>query len=738
MPKPLSVLLLPTLLLSIAASAFAQAPSGGTPGGPPEPPRGAAREQMWPAPTQEDWEKPCLITFQRTWEDALAVAKETRRPILVCINMDGEIASEHYAGVRYRSPEIAKLYEPYVCVIASVYRHTPRDYDDQGRRILCPRFGSVTCGEHIAIEPGLFEKFMDGRRIAPRHIMVEVDGKETYDVYYRNDTASVFADIRKGIDERKIEPRKIVRGDRSITERVASRDIHDRMAVEAAWESGDEAQRKAILDAAAKLGGDAPVDLLRLAIFGLDVDLSKEARDALAASDSTKATDLITDALRVPMDDSERDALIAALGRIGEKSPRARWMASVYSGLTGESKAVDLEGWSKVSVEEAASRPVVVRKIEDLTDAQEASVGSYQASPGDPVAAIGRAEASLALALRARKRGAVDPRSSQALARHMFADARYAAQKAGKLGAEDWRTNTVLCLVDYYRGDKDSSYGYAERAVREMPPGRTDWNSMAVLTIFAEGRFMSLKQKVKAKEDWPTEWLTDLDAAYSALVHHPLSTVGQVEWHYDTMLWLGAKDRALRVLEQGLERFPESPVLHGNLRMSILRERGAGELESTYDRMLEEHPDSPILSWYAGYATVVVADFHRRRRRVDDALTDYDRAIALYEKAMKGDPKLKPSADRAIALVLAGRARIAYQKNDDRRAVDEILASFKRSPESAGTRDGMGITPGETGQMILSRLREERRTVLAQRLAQALSALDPALLRPDIGLEEPK
>ena len=31
---------------------------------------GVGREEMWPAPTAEDWKKPCLITLQRTWEDA--------------------------------------------------------------------------------------------------------------------------------------------------------------------------------------------------------------------------------------------------------------------------------------------------------------------------------------------------------------------------------------------------------------------------------------------------------------------------------------------------------------------------------------------------------------------------------------------------------------------------------------------------------------------------------------------
>src|SRR5262245_10743690 len=60
----------------------------------------------WPAPTAEDWQRPVLVKFQRTWEDAVALSKETRKPILVCINMDGEPASEHYAGVRYRQPEI--------------------------------------------------------------------------------------------------------------------------------------------------------------------------------------------------------------------------------------------------------------------------------------------------------------------------------------------------------------------------------------------------------------------------------------------------------------------------------------------------------------------------------------------------------------------------------------------------------------------------------------------------------
>src|SRR5262245_33381947 len=161
--------------------------------------------------------------------------------------MDGEIASEHYAGVRYRQPEIAKLYEPYVCVIASVYRHTARDYDEHGQRVLCPRFGSVTCGEHIAIEPLLHDKYFDNRRVAPRHIGVELDGKEMYDIYYAWDTDTIFNNLKDGIANRQ-NPPPVVKGDRSLVEKVASKDNADRTEVEQAYAKGDSAQKKSLME----------------------------------------------------------------------------------------------------------------------------------------------------------------------------------------------------------------------------------------------------------------------------------------------------------------------------------------------------------------------------------------------------------------------------------------------------------------------------------------------------------
>ena len=82
-------------------------------GSPPGLPEGATQEAMWPAATAEGWSKPCLVRWQRTFDDALLVARARHTPILVAVNMDGEIASEHFAGVRYREPETAAQMNAY-------------------------------------------------------------------------------------------------------------------------------------------------------------------------------------------------------------------------------------------------------------------------------------------------------------------------------------------------------------------------------------------------------------------------------------------------------------------------------------------------------------------------------------------------------------------------------------------------------------------------------------------------
>jgi len=720
-------------LALLAASVSAQEGAEEQPlgrSGPDTPPRGIERERMWPAPTAEDWKKPCLIHWQRTWDDAVAVAKETGRPILVCINMDGEIASEHFAGVRYREPAIAALYEPYVCVIASVYRHTPRDYDDEGHRIPCPRFGTVTCGEHIAIEPLIFEKFCDGQRVAPRHICVELDGTESYDVFYKNDTASVFKAIQEGITQRPPLPPRPVRSDRPILERVAGRDVSDREAVETSYREGDAAQRRALLDAAVKAGPDAELELLRLALFGLDVDQSRAARQALTTVQGPDATRLVADALRVPMDSAERDALLETLKRLGELSPIARYLSVVHRGLAQGSSTVPLQGWSEKGAGGTYPAPAGWYRTAGLASQIESKAEASEARPEDPAVRLDLAEASLALALKAPATYS-DPRTAQILSRHLYDDARRYAREAEKLGAEGWRVDTVLALAAYYGGDIEEAYKRAEKAVRRLPPDDPGWSSMAVVTVFAESRWKAIKQAVRENKPWPPEWLADLHAAYTVLLRHPLGTAAQVAWHYDLLDWLGADFRADKLLRAGLARFPVAPELHQRLRERLLKMQGPDGLEGTYAAMLEEDEVPARLAWFAATASIDAAEQHRKQQEYKEALASYGRALGHFELVLAANPEQREEADQAVALALAGRARVSYQLNDDDHALADILASLRRSPSSAGTRDGMGITPGETAQTLLARLKTETKTDQAAELEAALDRIDPDLLRPE-------
>src|SRR5690606_27563876 len=121
-----------------------------------------------------------------------------------------------------------------------------------------------------------------------------VEGREeTYDVYYAWDTDSVFEAIREGAAD---APPPIVKGDVPLLERVASPDQADRTAVEEAYVAGDRARKRALIEAAAAAGEDAPVGLLRLAIMGDDLDLAAMARRALANASAEEAVDLIVEA----------------------------------------------------------------------------------------------------------------------------------------------------------------------------------------------------------------------------------------------------------------------------------------------------------------------------------------------------------------------------------------------------------------------------------------------------------
>ena len=716
---------LASLLGLVLLAAAAPAQQGG------QAPPGLDREAMWYAPTAEDWAKPCLIEWQRTWDDALAVSKQTGKAILVCVNMDGEIASEHYAGVRYRQPDIAKLYEPYVCVIASVYRHNPRDFDENGERIECPRFGGVTCGEHIWIEPVLFGKYFEDTRVAPRHIMVELDQAEVYDVYYAWDTDSVFQTIEDGIEQREYQPPEPPRGDRSLAEKVGSKDARDREEVEAAYAGGDGALKQSLMEAAVALGEEAPIDLLRLAIYGYDLELSEMARKALAQSQDPDAVPLISEALRVPLAEAEREGLLGALERIGQTDDKARKLAGVHRGLGQRSDAVDVEGWAAGLAElEAADLAVDWDALKSKLDYADALA---RAKPGDPDAKLESAEAYLAYAVDPNTAAslAADRRNGAKFSQLLFEDARNAALEAESLGASGWRLDSTLALTAHYLGDRAEAERRAEAAVSALPAGEQGWNAVATLALFAGARQQAITEKVKAKQDWPPEWLTDVHAAYSVIAQHPLCTETQVLEHYDFLTTLEAAGQAWRVLEQGLERYPVSWDLHTRLRLRVLHEQGVAGLEQTYESMLQRPGAHPHLDWFAGYATIVAAEIHRRRGMDAEAEAAYQRAAGHYQAGVAASPETRDTADTYLALIEAGQARLRMTGGDLDGALAKLQASFAREPMGANTRDGLNLSAVDTAKSLMQSFRaagREEGVAAVQAELDKLRAIDPALL----------
>lgn len=738
--------LLPVWILSALPALAAQDPTP-TPAQDPEPteesdevPIGqqigqvageAEREVMWRAPTAEEWAAPTLIPWQRTWADAVKVSLDTGDPIMICVNMDGEIASEHYAGVRYRQPEVAALYEGYVTVIASVYRHNPRDYDDEGRRIPCPRFGHVTCAEHITLEPIVFEKYLDGRRVAPRHIMVELDGAEVFDVFYAFDTASVFQSVNDGVVGRINPVPQIERPEPTIEEWVKSVAVKDREAVEEAYRKGAKVERRQLLHAAVSAGPDSPLDLLRMAIFGLDVELAKLAREALAQSQDPAAVDLIAEALKVPMETPEREGLIIALERLSELDERAGTLAVVYRGLGEKSESVDVEAWSRGL--QGSSMNVVAYEREALESRLLSKERAAAERAEDGQLTLEAAEAALALAVdpATLKNLAADRTQATKFHRLMYEDVRHKALRAEELGAGGWRVDAAIAVAESSLGNYGVAFGRAKLAVEAMPIGAQSWSAMAALSIFVDGRRQSISMRLRRGEEWPPNWLTDVHSAFAVLAQHPHGMDVHVIQHHDFLRRLGAGGPATQVLDMGLERFSESWGLHERLRSSLLREKGIDSLAKRYDQMLAKPGASANLHMMAGYAGLVAGEFHRRVSDAEAGLVSYTRAQKLYRSAMAlaaEDPSVEHNAVHFIAIAHAGRARILLDAERDREAVDELLLAFSTCPAAANVLDGLNLSAAATSTTLMARLRNNGSKELQSKLQAGLDTLDPTQL----------
>src|SRR5262245_19945471 len=150
--------------------------------------------------------EPDQIAWQPSLAGALEIAKREHRPLLVAVNMDAESASERIVREQYKNPRFVASTRRCVCVIGSIFRHNPRDFDDSGRRIPCPRLGCVTCGEHIELESVLFDQFLGGERIAPRHALIDADGNKVFDLSLLFDLRDLERQLEEAVADQPLPP----------------------------------------------------------------------------------------------------------------------------------------------------------------------------------------------------------------------------------------------------------------------------------------------------------------------------------------------------------------------------------------------------------------------------------------------------------------------------------------------------------------------------------------------------
>jgi HEAT repeat protein len=142
------------------------------------------------------------------WEAAFRQAKETGRPVMVCINSkDLETANEKTARRIYRDPEFVALSRKFVMIVISTIIHKT-----EGE---CPRFGKVTCRQHLVCYKELAARHGEqlatafaagGEMITPQHVWLRPDGTLMRRKEYWLEKKELLKRMRKVLDDVAKEP----------------------------------------------------------------------------------------------------------------------------------------------------------------------------------------------------------------------------------------------------------------------------------------------------------------------------------------------------------------------------------------------------------------------------------------------------------------------------------------------------------------------------------------------------
>jgi hypothetical protein len=660
------------------------------------------------------------IAWQRSLADVDALVAATGRPLLLALNMDGESASDRIWHENYRDPAFVELSRRCICVGASVFRHNAVDHDADGRRLECPRFPGLTCGEHIALEPALFERwFRDGDRVAPRHAVVMPGGRITFDLslcFDLTDIDRALAAATAGIapwqptgggDWTSLAQRRDARGRAQLEAALA--EVRDPATWQEAWRAIGEHGDAGAIDAV-RLGA-ARVPTLPLAPLqqaaqrlqltesfhaacraraersrgdAFDLGLPSDRRvwlDALQQADDAASCGLWALAVALRPGDAEGDApLDQQLEALGAAACRGNGPLP----RPGEPKRV------------LADRETLLQRLTELDTARERSPDDATVLADSGIASLDLGRAELAA-----------PTSATPL---LFEDAERYLAKA--LAREPQRFGWWIerAHAAYYRQRHDEQRQFAIEALAVAgfvwPPAADRRsallaNAQAIEAVRwlgdADARTLAAttnEQLVAMVRDEPVRVIAMLRSAVLGLglpAQSPFGTskdwLGYSSFH--GAYGLGHTEAAL--FAHAVVRLPADGELRQALYAALWRLDRWQLAVPIAERALAGGASADA-AWWCGHAHVLVAEELRRRERPSEAVAHYDAARPHFAAARGQNPAYAASADNFAALAELGASLALLQGAgaDRPAAAERLVAASAIAVDLKGVRDGLG------------------------------------------------
>lgn len=636
-------------------------------------------------PAKQDATKGPRIMWQRTLRDALWLAKKHNLPLLVVGNRDNETACESLVRGRYKSASFTGLANRYVAVIGSLDRHNPVDFDAAGRRILCPRFGCVTCGEHLRMEPKLFAAYFKNRRVAPRHIGIGTDGKELFDRFLDPSLRAVDESLKANAKQDGPIP-NILSAETSLKARLKSAANRDRDAVDKAFAAADAMQRAGILGDATTSGIPHP-NLVRMGLADRNPEVQKAAVALLRSTASSDDLSLVLQALGRARTDAEFTGRLPILAAIAKDDEPAKLALQARTALITKSKLVDPELWQTyfTSAKAPATPESIPNEALAALDTKIDAATKRARATKDGKAWLEAAQATFDYALNRRGNGK-DPT-------FLLLDTERALNEATKAGVPAPVTAPLRARVLWMTNKRAEAGKAAVLAVTGTPATLVAYahthTAPRVLEILAQTQLAIVYQPIEKDGKYPSEAIANVHAAYDALTRHPAATAREVKAHLDFLLYLGARYHASVAIAGGLERFPSDPSIHQYHRDHALWKNGNTGMETAYDHIPREKR-VPSIDWFAGYGCLIAAEGHVRAKILVAAKRAYGKAIRNLQRSGDAAASFRDSAQHYVALAYGGLGKLALDAQDFATAKQHVLAGMTARPASFGSPDGLG------------------------------------------------